>query len=261
MIRFDCNDIASGSADREGWIEAAADSLIRQGYLILDNVLPRQVVESLDASFLETYDRLLRDEDSEEIRQVGPQRFMMALGFTGRFADPQVFANRYVLPVIRRLMEASAVIEAYGAIVSLPEAPAQTQHFDGPHLFGTQLSAMLPPYAITCGLPLVEMNDENATTCIRPGSHRWQSDDQEGPSLEPRIPVGSCMMWDFRLRHYGTPNKSPAPRPLLYCTYARPWFRDPVNFKDKKRMPRLDFTPKFLETLPQDLRGLLAHAA
>jgi len=261
MIRFDCNDIAAASADQAGWIEAAADCLVRQGYLILDNVLPARVVEALDAAFLETYDRLIKDEDSDEVRRVGFQRYMMALGFSGPFADPLVFANPHILSVVRRVMEPTAVMEAYGVIVSLPGAPAQPLHFDGPHLFSTELATILPAYAVTCGLPLIEMNEENGTTCIRPGSHRWRSEEEGGPALAPRIPVGSCMMWDFRLRHFGTANRSTVPRPLLYCTYARPWFKDPVNFRDKKRLRRLDFTAAFLESLPADLRVLLAHAA
>lgn len=260
MVRFDCNDIASGSPDFEGWIEAAADSFVRQGYLILDNVLPRQFVESLGSSFLEAYQGLLKDEESDEVLRVGPQRYMASLAFSGPFADPLIFANPHILPVIRQLLETTAVLEAYGVIVSLPGAAAQPQHYDGPHLFGTQLSAMLPPYALTCGLPLVEMNEEHGTTCLRPGSHRWGAGEQDSPSLEPRVPLGSCMMWDFRLRHFGTPNPSPAPRPLLYCTYARSWFKDPVNFQEKRRLRRLDFTPAFLATLPEDLRGLVDHA-
>jgi ectoine hydroxylase-related dioxygenase (phytanoyl-CoA dioxygenase family) len=260
MMRFDCHDAPAGSPDFPKWIDGAADCLSRHGYLILDNVLPRAFVEALDRDFLGTYGRFLKDEDSDEARKVGFQRYMLALEFAGRFGDPAVFANPHVLPVIRHVMGNSALVEAYGAIVSLPGAAAQPQHFDGPHLFGTDLTTMLPAYAVTCGLPLVEMNEEHGTTCIRPGSHRWRQDDQEGPTLAPRIPVGSCLIWDFRLRHFGTANRSAVPRPLLYCTYARPWFKDPVNFLEKKRLRRLAFAPSFLETLPEDLRPLLAHA-
>jgi hypothetical protein len=47
---------------------------------------------------------------------------------------------------------------------------------------------------------------------------------------------------------------------MLYCTYARPWYKDPVNFLDKKQMRRVDVDRSFLETLPEELRILLAHA-
>ena len=57
-----------------------------------------------------------------------------------------------------------------------------------------KLTAMLPAYAVTCGIPLVEMNEDHSTTCIRPGSHRWRQDDQEGPLLTPRIPVLSAAL-------------------------------------------------------------------
>ena len=260
MIRFDCHDAAPGSADFPRWIDAAADCLVRQGYLVLDNMLPPDFVEALRAAFVEDYGRFLRDDDPDDARKVGFQRYMLTLAFSGRFGDPRVFANPHALAVIRRVMEPSAILEAYGVIVSLPGAPAQPQHFDGPHLFSTELSTILPVYALTCGVPLVEMNEEIGTTCIRPGSHRWRADDGEGPTLAPRIPIGSCMMWDFRTRHFGSANHSSLPRPLLYCTYARPWFKDPINFDEKRRMRRLDLPASFLDSLSEDHRALLAHA-
>jgi ectoine hydroxylase-related dioxygenase (phytanoyl-CoA dioxygenase family) len=38
------------------------------------------------------------------------------------------------------------------------------------------------------------------------------------------------LLFDARVWHGGTPNRSAAPRPVLYNTYQRSWFRDTVNF-------------------------------
>ena len=122
------------------------------------------------------------------------------------------------------------------------------------------LSAMLPAYALTAGLPLIEMNDLHGTTAIRPGSHRRPAGTAGGDEeIRPVVPPGSCMMWDFRTRHRGTPNASAVPRPMLYCTYSRPWFRDPVNFQGKKQLRRLEVDDAFRAGLPADVRALLDH--
>ena len=181
---------------------------------------------------------------------------MIALRLTGGFGDPIVFANPYVVALVREILEPTAILEAYGAVVSLTGALAQPDHHDAPHLYGSDISALLPAHALTFALPLIEMNEIHGTTSLLPGSHRWRTVNAAGERIEPVIPIGSCMLWDFRLLHAGTANISTRPRPMVYCTYARPWYRDPVNFR-KKKMRRVDFEPAFLETLSEDTRKLI----
>ena len=260
MIRFDCNGISAGSLASSGQLEAAADFFIREGYVVLDHVLPQETVASLHHAFEVDYAPFLRDAGSGPALRVSARRHMIALRFAGAFADPVVFANPFVLAVVRKLLEPTAILEAYGCILSLPGAGAQHEHHDGPHLFGSRLSALLPPYALTFALPLVEMDESQGSTMLLPGSHRWQDRRADAVPLLPVVPRGSCVLWDFRLRHYGTENRAATPRPLLYGTYARPWYRDPVNFSETRALERLDLPVGFVESLPEDIRGLLAHA-
>ena len=261
MIRIDCRGVSTEAPAASEQIRAAADCFIRHGYAILDHVVPAEKIQALNREFLDRYDRFTRDEETEEVKKVGPARYMNSLRLDQGFGDPQLFANPYVVSVVRAVLEESAILEAYGAIVSLPGAPEQPRHYDGPHLFGAEIAAMLPAYALTYALPLIEMNDVHGTTELVPGSHRWRSKDEESETISPVVPIGSCMLWDYRLRHSGTANKSPQPRPMVYCTYSRPWYKDPVNFRKKQKMRRVDFDAAFLETLSEDTRKLLGHAA
>ena len=45
---------------------------------------------------------------------------------------------------------------------------------------------------------------------------------------------------------------------MVYATYARRWYQDPVNFK-KEALQRLVFDPGFLQGVPEDMRPLFAH--
>ena len=260
MSRFDCSGISAESFASSGQLEAAAGVFIKEGYVILDNVLPRPAVEALHREFLAEYGARLKEEETEQSRAVSNRRYMMPVRFAGGFADPAVFANPVVLALIRKLLEPTAILEAYGCFVSLPGAAKQREHYDGPHLFGTRLSALLPPYALTFALPLVDMDEVQGSTMLMPGSHRWNGFVENADSFLPKVPQGSCALWDYRLYHYGTENRSDRPRPMLYCTYARPWYKDPVNFREIPRMKRLDCSPAFIAGLPDDVRSLLEHA-
>ena len=37
-------------------------------------------------------------------------------------------------------------------------------------------------------------------------------------------------MFDYRILHRGMENASDQPRPMLYYTYGRQWFRDSTNY-------------------------------
>ena len=78
-------------------------------------------------------------------------------------------------------------------------------------------------------------------------------------AIEPVVREGSCILWDFRLMHGGTPNRSALPRPLLYLTYCRPWFMEYMNFNAKKnpKQKPLLATKTFLSGLSEQHRRLL----
>ena len=147
---------------------------------------------------------------------------------------------------------------AYGVVCSLPAAPRQHIHQDGGDLFPqAALNRLLPIVAVTVAIPLLEMNEIHGTTALWPGSHRDETRASAEIGDEPLVREGSCVLWDYRLRHGGTPNRSAVPRPLLYMTYCRPWFMDHKNYR--KQAP-LRAPKGFLAELPEDLRRLLVRA-
>jgi len=260
MIRVDCQCVAPEAAAASEEIRAAVACFVKHGYAILDHVVPAEKIHALHQEFEQDYGRSLKREEDDMSKEVGDARFMISLRLAKGFADTAIFANPYVIPIVHAVLEETAILEAYGAVVSLPGAKAQPTHHDGPHLFGAEISALLPTHALTFALPLVEMNETHGTTTLLPGSHRWRRAGEDVEGITPTVPAGSCMLWDFRLVHSGTANRSTVQRPMLYCTYSRPWYQDPVNFRGK-RMRRVDFDGGFLETLSDDARRLLSHAA
>ena len=258
MIRVDCRGVSTDDLANSGEIRAAYDCFVKHGYAILDHVVPEDRIQALLAEFNDRYTQYLRDQEAADSLEVGGRRFMFPLSLSGGFGEPLVYANPLVVALVRSILDTDAILEAYGAIASLSGSEAQHIHRDGPHLFSSEISTLLPAHALTFALPLVEMNDLRGTTALWPGSHRWKSMNNEIAPEIPTIQPGSCLLWDFRLYHSGTENRSGHPRPMVYATYARRWYQDPVNFT-KETMQRLVFDPGFIQGVPEDVRPLFSH--
>ena len=65
------------------------------------------------------------------------------------------------------------------------------------------------------------------------------------------------MLLDCRLRHGGTANHSKAPRPLLYISYQRRWFRDYDGYRVK---PPLHINGSEFKRVPREYRELFDWA-
>lgn len=239
-------------------VRAAFDGLTRDGYVVLDHVVAPDTIAILRREFESRYRRHFQDNEQDDTLEVGNRRYLVPIELAGPFADPAIYANAAVVAVARHALDVSAVLESFGAVVSLPDAGQQHIHRDGPVLFDSAISALLPAHALTFALPLIDMNEEHGTTALWPGSHRWRTRDESVPPIAPEVPAGSCMLWDFRLYHGGTPNRSAVPRPMLYSTYARRWYQDPRNF-EKPTQRRLVYDKTFVRAIPEAHRPLFDH--
>ena len=266
MIRIDCTPLfrsprAQGAGDDltgSEPIRQAYDCLVKNGYAILDHVLPDPLMADLKRAFEQRYSTYFSDEPSDEKLAIGDRRALLALHMADGFGDPLVYANPAVVALARLALGRDAILESYGAVLSLPGAARQHVHRDGPALFDSAISPLLPAHALTVALPMIEMNELHGTTTLWPGSHRWPKPNETKPSISPVVPVGSCMLWDFRLYHCGTANQSERRRPFVYATYARRWYQDPINFEQGSH-ERLAFDEDFLGQVPENARSLFAH--
>ena len=258
MIRIDCRGLSTEDLAKSEQVQQAYNCLVKNGYAILDHVLPEDKVRDMNLEFNRRYTKYLQNQELEDTRKVGNRRFMVPIDLSGAFGDPLVYAHPFVVAVVRKALDLDAILESFGAVISLPGARAQHIHRDGRLLFDAAISPILPAHALTLVMPLIDMNDVHGTTAIWPGSHRWRERDEQAAPEAPQIPVGSCALWDFRLFHGGTANRSEVHRPILYATYARRWYQDTINFV-KATQPRLVFDGDFLARVPEDRQSLFAH--
>lgn len=194
---------------------------------------------------------LLTQLNLNEGIRIHNKRYIVTVPLKGPFNQPELYANPILLGLMRELLGPDCILSSVGAVISLPGALEQHIHSDYEPLFREQphLNEMLPPYAITVGVPLVDIDLLNGPTKIWAGSHR--TSDKKLVDSYPRHllygPMGSCYFWDYRTLHAGGSNHSDEMRPLLYMAYTRRWFKDFLN-PDKLIIDE--------EAIPEEYRSL-----
>jgi ectoine hydroxylase-related dioxygenase (phytanoyl-CoA dioxygenase family) len=258
MTRIDCREIGD-DVQKSEQVRLACESIVKNGYVVLDHVISPQKAAALNAEFRAHYDNyMIAEGELPDTLKVGNKRYLLTIELAGGFADRDIWANPVVVAVVQQVLGIEVILESFGAVVSQPGARQQHIHRDGPLLFDAAIAPILPCHALTFALPMIDMNQSHGSTALWPGSHRWKDRNEDIPPIAPDIPMGSCALWDFRLYHGGTPNQSEVHRPMVYATYARRWYQDPRNF-NKKTIKRLIYSPQFLEGVPEEARGLLYH--
>ena len=232
------------------------------GALVLQDIIDPALIVDARQTFLQGYARYLNGQEHDDALTVGDRRLMITVRLEHPFDRPELFANPWLLQVLNAVFADDFVLGGYGVVCSLPGAQRQHCHRDGGILFPQSgLDHLLPAASVTVAIPLLDMNEIHGTTAIWLGSHR-DCDLKAMPTSakkgeEPVVQEGSCVLWDYRVAHAGTPNRSTMPRPLLYMTYCRPWFLDNLNYQ---KQPMLRVSRRWLSSLSADNLQLLARA-
>lgn len=234
----------------------ASRALRTHGCVMLRDVLAPEHIAAMREEVLARNPPLQRAERPEISGRVGNRRFMAALELSGPFGSPDFFANPFALPVLRAVVGPEMVIGAFGAVTSLPGAQDQHVHFDGPPLFNKAINRLAPAHAVNFFVPLVEFNASTGTTRLFPGTHLdVDRDVASAPFVDPIIPVGSCLLMDYRLKHQGLANRSELVRPLLYTVFQQPWFKD---YKNHGRVPFLRLSDADYARMAEEHRALFS---
>ena len=112
----------------------------------------------------------------------------------------------------------------------------------------------MPPYSITLAIPLVALNETTGSTRFYPGTHA-DPNAEDLTMIAPDAEPGDAILFDSRILHGGQANRSDAPRPILYCTYHRAWYRDVSNFRD---MPAVIVSDDALDRITDGQRRLVS---
>jgi ectoine hydroxylase-related dioxygenase (phytanoyl-CoA dioxygenase family) len=216
----------------------------RDGYVVLENVLPRDFVACVRDAFMHAMDAKVarfglqrvqatdgRDRGNRAVRiDFQPDggnhdlnRWNMHVPTDALFLDERLIANPVALPVIRDLLGPQPVAFLIASDTPYPGAGFQNIHQD------------FPRFGLTVNIPLVDFTEDNAPLEVWPGSHvrgeafhtgKVDLSAAEIEGLVQRVPskrllvrAGSILIRDQRMVHRGTANTGTAARPCLSIWY------------------------------------------
>ena len=253
VLEFTPGEVASQTLEADT-LARAAKLFTSAGCLHLVDAFSDAFIQSLREAYFARYEAYFHAEHFEGAKQVGHRRIQIVVDLALPFNSPALYANPLILPILKALLGTELYFGIFGSVTSLPGANEQHFHRDNPLLFGEAVNRFLPPYAINLFVPLVEFNESTGTTRLFPGTHVKTGPEARGcAGVEPVVRPGSCLLMDYRLYHQGTGNRSGIIRPMLFCAYHRPWYKDYVNHKS---WPFLRLTDSEYQRIPEEHRSL-----
>jgi ectoine hydroxylase-related dioxygenase (phytanoyl-CoA dioxygenase family) len=198
-----------------------------QGFTLLENVIPMDLVEALD-------DALLRLE-SELATEPGRNLFEghHTIRIYNLLARDPVFQRVPVLPallpIVEGVLDPGVLISSLSSISIDPGEVAQPIHVDD-----ALIKLPRPHPAVVCNSmwALTDFTEENGATRIVPGSHRFESKPEYGShpeSIPAEMPKGSILVWNGSLWHGGGANRSEQRRVGIAMNYCAGFLRQQEN--------------------------------
>lgn len=225
--------------------EAAVQAVLKEGFVVLNDVVTLAHLDILHARMLEDVKLLLQREDAPFNWNVGnvqqdPPPFPPYL-----FRD--VLLNDMVISVTTALLGTPVKNVMYGGNTCMPSEHRQPVHADTSHLW-PQLEVAHPPVHLVVNIPTVDVSQENGSTEIWPGTHKdvtitagkdikipldvLEKRRAEVPPIQPAFRRGGVLIRDMRLWHAGMPNHTDQPRPMIAMIHVPAWLDtgNPLTF-------------------------------
>ena len=228
-------EVASGQLAPETLAQAVLQVRLN-GFVVLENALPVELVDRMRVAFLAAVDEALRvDASKTELNTSSfrKNRIRMDLPFREPFIDARVITNAFALPIVERILGEDCRMFYFSADAPMPGSDYQMAHGDY-FPFYPESEVILPPTGLVVNYPLVNVNEKNGPLEVWPNTHLNPDRIYTGSQVQDAIkgidpvrmltPKGSLIIRDMRMWHRGTPNVSDEIRPNLALIYARNWW-------------------------------------
>jgi hypothetical protein len=214
----------------------ASAALRKDGVVVLDGLLSADAIDSLRESVMRRHPEFADKALLTDFQNNGAGRFIAPVAISREIYDSGVLA----LPALMALADAALgpdwVVEAFGMLMAFPGCTQQGRHRDGAELFPeTPLGAVLPAFALTVLIPLVDVGEDNGATAFQLGTQRYPLGGADFPAATANLLRGSLLVWNYETMHWGLPNRGDRPRPALYVTLCRPFWTDMANYGGSAR--------------------------
>lgn len=228
-------------------LEQQHEALLRDGYIIIENLVDRDVLDALRAEATPYLQRVGRNsfegERTQRIYGV-PEKL--------RCADPFI-EHPLVLAHLDRLFQPNYLLSQAQVINVMTESPAQPMHVDDGFY---PWPRPRPPLSAATVFAVDDFTAENGATLAVPGSHLWEEGRmvQAGDKrIAAQMKAGSCILFLGTLWHGAGENRSGSDRLAITAQYCEPWVRTQENYF-------LSVSKETAATVSEDIRRLLGYS-
>ncbi len=236
-----------------------AEEVVSEGYAILHDVIPRDLVEALRDAALHCMAELAVPFGSNAFLGERTRRLFNLLARDRRFEAVPV--HEAVLPVIEGVLDAELLLSSLTAIEMHPGETAQPFHADD-----GSIDLPRPHLPITCTAlwALTDFHQGNVATRVVPGSHLSDRRPRKGEQAEyvqAEMRAGSVLVYHGSLWHGGGDNRGDAPRMGIVSNYCAGFLRqEECQLLALPRARVADFEPRLRKLVGYGTyRGLMGH--
>jgi hypothetical protein len=228
-------------------LQAQHEQLMRDGYIIIENLVSREVMDELREEAVPHLELMGRNsfegERTQRIYGV-PEKL--------RSADPFI-EHPLVMAHLDRLMLPNYLLSQAQVINIKTDSPAQPLHIDDGFY---PWPRPRPALSVATVFAIDDFTEENGATVAIPGSHLWGEDrfpEEEDRRVAAVMPAGSCILFLGNLWHGGGANYSGADRLAITAQYCEPWLRTQENYF-------LSVSPETAASVSENMRRLLGYS-
>ncbi len=204
-------------------IEADFETLMRDGYVIIKNLLSKDECEAIKAEGL----ALLGHKGRNSFEGLKTQRVYDVLSKT-RLTD-KLAEHPHILGLMDRFFQPGFLLSQSQIINILPNESAQDLHYDDVFY---RIPRPRQPLGAATVWAIDDFTEDNGATVIIPGSHKWGDDrmGQREEAISAVMPAGSVVFFLGTTWHGGGSNRSEKARFAITHQYCEAYMRQQENY-------------------------------
>jgi ectoine hydroxylase-related dioxygenase (phytanoyl-CoA dioxygenase family) len=252
-------DLTGIASFGEGESARYANRVREEGYVVVEDVIPRDFVDALTAKIDELMLELGIRRGANRFLGTHTRRIFNLLSRHEIFRSVPIFPR--TLPVVEGVLDSQCLLSSLTAIEMGPGQPSQPLHADDGS-YGFPRPG--PPMVAIAMWALSDFTRENGGTHIVPGSHRFERRPTRGDNpetLQVEMPAGSVLFYNGSLWHGGGANHSTHRRRAIVANYCAGFLRqEECQLLAIPREQVADFTPRLRQLVGYGTyRGLIGH--
>lgn len=214
-------------ARADGVLERHLKEIEEQGFTLLENVIPEDLLAALNEALLRLERELATQPGGNLFEGQHTIRIYNLLARDPVFQQVPVFAD--LLPIVEGVLDRGALVSSLSSISIDPGEVAQPIHVDDALI---KLPRPHAPLVCNSMWALTDFTEANGATRIVPGSHRLAGKPDYGSHPESQaaeMPRGSILVWNGSLWHGGGANRSGERRVGIAMNYCAGFIRQQEN--------------------------------